>query len=358
MTQLVASVAFNMDVYNVYPGDELRRDEFLVTYRYGALIASFDGSFSENRQGDLTGTVGSVRYLLYGHVEQLSFTGMSVDVGELIGAALDRDRNTFFGLMLSGDDTITGSAESDVFYAFSGRDTVDGGLGDDRISGGTGGDTLIGGDGNDILLGGGGGDDLSGGTGADTLDGGDGEDTLSGGASGDTLLGGDGDDSLFGDAGNDRIDGGAGRDQLVGGGGRDTLDGGILGDRLNGGGGNDVLIGRGGNDRLSGGAARDRLEGGAGNDWLDGGQSNDVLIGGAGEDTFVFELGAMGRDKVRDYEAGDIIALQPGDALIEDYDVKRRGKDTLLVIDHTDGIDHIILKGVRLSLDDIQIDLI
>ncbi|WP_170162084.1 calcium-binding protein [Paracoccus siganidrum] len=148
---------------------------------------------------------------------------------------------------LGGDDSITGSRDSDYILGGAGNDTIfgrvgidtiragagddyaHGGLGTDYIYGGSGDDTLDGGGNNDLLYGEAGDDLLIGGLGPDLLVGGAGNDTLSGLFEGrasaanagqaandgpDTLLGGEGDDELWlgmGDFG----EGGAGADHFI-----------------------------------------------------------------------------------------------------------------------------------------------
>ncbi|MEO0407204.1 MAG: spondin domain-containing protein [Cyanobacteria bacterium P01_A01_bin.135] len=97
---------------------------------------------------------------------------------------------------ISGDNTLTGSAEEDAINGRSGNDTLSG-LGGD--------DTLRGARGNDVLIGGGGADTLIGGQGDDSLIGGSDNDTLKGGAGNDRLDGGDGDDVIRTGPGNDEI---------------------------------------------------------------------------------------------------------------------------------------------------------
>lgn len=93
-----------------------------------------------------------------------------------------------------GEDTLTGSAGSNVIW---GRDTGD------HLYGEAGRDTLYGEDGVD---------DLHGDQGGDVLYGGSGDDNLYGNADGDTLRGGSGNDSMEGNAGNDSLFGEAGVD--------------------------------------------------------------------------------------------------------------------------------------------------
>src|SRR5215813_6101633 len=97
----------------------------------------------------------------------------------------------------SGDDTLNGTEQGEIFFGFDGNDTVlarggndhaFGGRGNDLIFGGNGNDHLFGGCGNDALVGEAGKDHLVGGSGRDLLLGGPGKDVLVGGADNDTFL--------------------------------------------------------------------------------------------------------------------------------------------------------------------------
>ncbi|MDZ3994398.1 immunoglobulin-like domain-containing protein [Pseudomonas sp. Teo4] len=104
----------------------------------------------------------------------------------------------------------------------------------------------------------------------------------------DTLMGGAGNDIIFGQGGNDYLDGGKG---------------------------NDILLGGTGNDTLLGGEGNDLLFGGAGNDALTGGKGNDILSGGAGADTFVWKLGDIGQDVIKDFKLSEGDRLDLSDLL-------------------------------------------
>jgi Ca2+-binding RTX toxin-like protein len=97
--------------------------------------------------------------------------------------------------------------------------------------------------------------------------------------------------SLSGDSGADTLEGTQFRDELLGLAGKDTLTGGE------------------GEDSLHGGAGDDLLRGGEGDDRLVGGRGDDTLWGGPGEDTFVHGA-ASGRDRIADFEQGDLLALR------------------------------------------------
>jgi VCBS repeat-containing protein len=241
-----------------------------------------------------------------------------------------------------GNNTLRGTAATDVICGEDGRDTLIGLGGDDVLRGGPG---------HDVLNGGAGADDFEGGTGTDvaryadvptpvTASIGDGaNDGRDGGAEGDDILadveriaGGKGDDDLTGDGGPNTLTGNAGHDDLHGGGGNDLLDGGLGGDTFAGGAGGDralyeslavpvtASIGDGANDGRDGGAEGDdvqadvegirggsgsdvlagnggpnALDGRGGDDELDGGGGNDVLTGGGAADDFT---GGTGVDTV------------------------------------------------------------
>ncbi len=243
----------------------------------------------------------------------------------------------------NGDDTVTGTALSDLLRGGDGFDTLNGGGGNDILEGGIGNDTLVGGTGADRLDGGegadrasyegsaqavivnlqtgfAGGGDATGDTliSIENLTGSAFDDTLTGDASNNRIFGGDGFDTLVGNDGNDRLDGGIGNDTLVGGIGADRLDGGEGADtasyvgsaeavivnlatgfaaggdangdvltsieNLTGSAFNDALTGDQNNNRLNGDDGVDRLFGDGGNDRLSGGNNADFLDGGRGAD--------------------------------------------------------------------------
>jgi serralysin len=88
--------------------------------------------------------------------------------------------DTLFGL--GGNDQISGGNSADTLDGGAGNDFIEGGNDNDSLSGGDGVDTLDGGNGNDLLDGGAGNDSLKGGNGADTyvFDANSGTDTIQG----------------------------------------------------------------------------------------------------------------------------------------------------------------------------------
>ncbi len=170
----------------------------------------------------------------------------------------------------NGNDSVAGTAGTDIVYGENGNDTLLGFGGNDVLDGGAGADSLLGGADNDTLVGGPGADVLNGGAGT--------SDAVSyqssaaaitifvdapasstGDAAGDTFV----DietwiltnaaltpDIFFGGAGAERVSGLAGNDILFGNGGNDFL---------NGGDGNDFLLPGAGFDSLNGGAGFDAV---------------------------------------------------------------------------------------------------
>jgi Ca2+-binding RTX toxin-like protein len=257
------------------------------------------------------------------------------------------------GDVLSGIESLRGSAFDDQLTGSVSADTLEGGSGNDILTGLVGSDTLYGDAGDDILSGGIGADILNGGTGTDTVDyatssvavtvgldgslssGGDAQgdqlisiERLSGSIYNDQLRGSVGAETIIGNAGDDVIQGFGGNDDLSGSSGDDFIDGGAGADAIDGGSGFDTadystatgavnvtlggsatgaeaagdslinierLVGGGFNDTLSGTGTADILEGGAGDDLLRGNAGNDTLIGGSGFDTadYTFSTAAV-----------------------------------------------------------------
>ncbi len=294
------------------------------------------------------------------------------------------DNNLIHGS--DGNDTLIGGAGSDTLIGGAGDDSMDGGSGLDTVSyataaGGVTVDLAAGtatGQGTDIVSGF---ETVIGSAFDDVLIGDDFANMLVGGAGDDMLRGGGGSDTLLGGSGNDTLDGGAGFDVanfsssaaavhadlaagLAIGDGTDVLISieGLFGsahnDVLRGDAGNNWLWGGDGDDVLDGGAGHDNLRGGAGNDTLHGGAGYDMLIGGEGADVFVVTVGTF-RDEIRDFEVGtDIVGLY-GFAITDFAALQSRfeqvGADTVIRLSSTDSL---ILTGIDadiLSAGDFQI---
>ncbi|MFZ5734793.1 MAG: Ig-like domain-containing protein [Pseudomonadota bacterium] len=192
------------------------------------------------------------------------------------------------------NNTINGTALSDLLVAGIGGQTVNGQAGDDVLIGGPGADTLNGGAHGTV------GDIVSYQNSAAAVQ----VNLLAGTATG-------------GDAAGDILSG------------IENLTGSAFGDTLTGDGNANVLIGLGGNDTLNGGG---------GNDTLIGGPGQDTLIGDTGADTFVLTDTAS-FDIIQDYNAGEsdkidltaLFTVAAGHSVTE-Y-VSRSGSDLFVDID-------------------------
>ncbi|MEH1888891.1 MAG: calcium-binding protein [Nostoc sp.] len=164
---------------------------------------------------------------------------------------------------------------NESYYTASGKNILDGGVGDDslNVNNSTGNNTLNGGADNDTLNA----DDSRG---NNLLVGGDGNDYLSASGLGNYSGIGLGNNTLNGGTGNDFLDVGFST-------GKNLVDGGN---------GNDYLV-------ASYASGNNTLIGGVGNDTLAGGNGNDVLYGGTGTDTFVFLTYNQGVDSIYDFNA-------------------------------------------------------
>jgi Ca2+-binding RTX toxin-like protein len=234
---------------------------------------------------------GSFSYDLYGNVygtllatEAFAFGQMTYRVTQIY-----RDAYTVTSLINSGN--ATGAAQ----YVLSGADT---------ILGSAGADVLLGHDGNDHIRGGGDNDTLLGGAGDDLLNGGAGRDVLSGQAGNDVYIVTPGDTILE-----------------FAGGGRDTVKSagnctlpaetevlvltGASGARGIGNELANVIIGNGAANLLSGLGGRDVMSGGGGPDTLRGGAGADKLTGGTGADVFLFAALSERGDTITDFSPVD-----------------------------------------------------
>jgi Ca2+-binding RTX toxin-like protein len=153
------------------------------------------------------------------------FSSAGVTVNLSTGTATGEGSDTLANIEdLEGsklDDSLTGDAGPNVFWAAAGDDTVDGSTGTDTVSyefaqSAVAADLSTGtatGEGTDTLNGI---ENLNGSRFNDTLTGDVGSNLLHGLAGDDALSGGDGDDTLIGDEGTDTLDGGNGTDTCDG----------------------------------------------------------------------------------------------------------------------------------------------
>lgn len=198
-------------------GDILNRTGDRITLSYGPFPdgftarEEFTGRFDYVGGDRVGGVLESYRIIIDG---DLAFrgTGLDLDAGEFVSAALGGAPMRDIRPLFSGDDRIQLASGGSEINAGAGDDRVVAKGGDDFILGGAGNDTIIGGNGRDRLKGGAGADKLNGGGDDDRLFGNGGADTLKGGAGADVLKGGGGDDLLVGGSGADILYGGAGAD--------------------------------------------------------------------------------------------------------------------------------------------------
>lgn len=120
-----------------------------ITIENGGYKQTFTGSFNLTASG-LTGTTtGTAFYLNNALVYEVS--GMSHDATRLATfVETEGDTQQTYAFVLSGNDTITGSAGNDGLLGYAGDDSIDGGAGNDRLIGGAGNDKLDGGAGVDV----------------------------------------------------------------------------------------------------------------------------------------------------------------------------------------------------------------
>ncbi|MCB1333944.1 MAG: DUF4214 domain-containing protein [Roseivivax sp.] len=151
-----------------------------IVFRSGVVTITFSGAFSFDNTGQISGTLTDVQAEANG-AAGLSITGFSADAGAVFDALLvAHDAQAAYGIILAGNDTLTGSDGNDVLLGFDGADVMSGGAGDDTLSGMNGSDTLRGGDGDDEVYGFDGDDLLMGGAGTDIVAGLAGNDLLLG----------------------------------------------------------------------------------------------------------------------------------------------------------------------------------
>jgi|GEM_PF-3188250 len=229
------------------------------------LSVEIAGSFTYGPLATVSGTVTGITISLDG-ADVVTLTDVTADASAVWVAMMGS--STPLATLLSGDDTITGTAGFDILSGYDGNDVINALDGGSTLSGMAGNDRLFGGDGFDFIKGG------------------DGRDRIVGGGKGDSLFGGDNRDVIRGQGGRDYIKGNNGNDQLIGGNGDDTI--------------------YGGNDD-------DTISGGAGNDAIYGGKGDDSLGGGLGDDEFLFSrfgvTGKSGSDIITDFEVTDKIYL-------------------------------------------------
>lgn len=249
-----------------------------LTLDYDGYVDHFTGTgvYYDSNDRPISGTITGFEQTHDGKV-LFSLSGLNIDAVKFYDALLHGTGYRYgeeIGLLLPGDDTLTGSSHADRIMMGEGNNVAYGGDGADWITAGNGNDHLYGQspnggpDGGDMIIARGGSDYVQGNAGNDSISGGRGSDRIYGGAGNDSLRGENGNDSINGNLGNDTIDGGNDDDTIRGGQGDDLLIGNLGSDLLMGDLGNDILI------------AKASSQG----SW----PGRDTLIGGAGADLFQF----------------------------------------------------------------------
>lgn len=174
MSALPTDASAGAAVIGRLPTPELVQNDYDLGRLHGAVLWLLGSGFQADAFNNMTafGTVTSVGIDIsdYDVVPNLQIDGLSVAVTSSIADAVSADNFVLVAqLLLSGNDTFTGSADADYLIGFAGNDIVNGAGGADTIDGRQGNDVLHGGPGNDVLGGIGGRDTLIGDAGADDL---------------------------------------------------------------------------------------------------------------------------------------------------------------------------------------------
>ena len=298
----------------------------------------------------------------------------------------------------SGDDTMTGNSQDNVFRGQAGSDTLTGNDGDDSLYGGDGNDTLDGGDGDDLLDGGDGDDTLTAGDGNDTVNGGDGDDTIDAGNGDDTIDGGTGDDIILSTRGSDAISGGSGTDEVdfsgvdqgitvnlstqavdddgFGNGetisGIENITGSAYSDQITTNNQNNVIIAGDGDDTVVGSRGTDNLQGGIGYDMLaftdftgstgvrlDLENSQATYLNNGVDITSTDQANFSGFEEYQGSNQIDVIEGSTGADIVNALN----GADTFMAsagidrLDGGDGVDTINYSSLNGSVDHIELNL-
>jgi Ca2+-binding RTX toxin-like protein/methionine-rich copper-binding protein CopC len=265
--------------------------EFVIGVSSGTYHAFGTGLtyYVDSGAGTITfigGTVTSVNISAFSGNQDYTISGFSMPVDAFF-AAFSGSTDQFLAAFLGGDDTINGTASSDVLFGYTGNDSIYGGEGDD---------TLIADLGDDLM---------DGGTGTNTVS----YRNATGGVTVDLTQSGPQDRG-----------GGMGTDTLVS---IQNIEGSNYDDVLTVGSGSHVLNGLDGNDTLwaeSGGD--DTVNGGNGNDVFHmQGPGNKTATGGNGDDTFYLQNattvtadGGTGNDTFYLQGTGTVHVLDAGSA--------------------------------------------
>ena len=192
MVRIVARAALDMETYApggtfYYPGvpvADITDTRMTVTYPSAKLVSI--GSFDYSPFTGGTGTIRAFKLYENGRLV-LDMSGLDTSLARFTLASESPFPDSFYEVILAGNDVINGSRQGDIISGHAGNDAIRGGGGNDVLTGGDGRDRIEGGAGKDRIEGGAGKDRLLGNGGADTLAGGDDNDILTGGAGSDVF---------------------------------------------------------------------------------------------------------------------------------------------------------------------------
>lgn len=124
----------------------------LITIESGIQKQTLSGSFTYPTPLTYAGTISATSYF-NNNAEVYRITGLAHDIITLsIKAVLNADAQATYAYLLSGNDTITGSAGNDGLIGYAGNDTIRAGAGNDNLAGLSGNDQIDGGLGLDSVL--------------------------------------------------------------------------------------------------------------------------------------------------------------------------------------------------------------
>lgn len=122
-----------------------------VAISNGTRSQTFTGNFTAGADGGALGTVSGTSFFLNNQLVY-KVDGMNIDAAIMTAfVEAENDVQETYAHVLSGDDTIHGSAENDGLLGYAGDDAISGGGGNDLLIGGAGNDMLDGGAGHDIV---------------------------------------------------------------------------------------------------------------------------------------------------------------------------------------------------------------
>lgn len=287
MATLTLAKTFNFDVLdNGRDWDIGSASASRIALVDGSENLVFEGSFSFDDAGNVSGTVSSVSRAS-GSQTLYTLTGLNASASTVAEMLMsDGTVDDVSAYLLQGNDTVVGTADADYLYGYAGNDTLTPGTGTDVVDGGDGNDTVV----------------FSAAYDAGTVGWVDGAYIVPNGMSSyGTYL-----SALVGNVESFKFSNGTFSADTIK---KDYLDrmggGGTSSGVINGTAGNDQLNGSSGDDTITGGAGNDIIQGGAGVDTAvySGGLSNYTLSKNGGSYTVQAKTGTDGTDTLTGVES-------------------------------------------------------